>query len=158
MGFTAIYAFENIILDQLERYFPEAIFYPQFSPFLLAANLLNDQKNADQLTVNFKSDSLEIAVFKNDKFHFYNRFQFETEEEAIYFILLVAQQNEISIANLTTTLSGEINNESNFLQKIKAHIPNAQLIDQQNLSAFYQNTHPAEFSNYFSLLSLHLCA
>jgi len=156
LGFTALYAFENIILDKVGKYFPQAQIYPQFVPFLLATTQINHQK--DQLFANFKSDYLEIALFKNDKFQFYNRFEFENEDEAIYFILLAAQQNGLYKENLDATLSGQIKNESNFLQKIKAHIPNAAMVNQQKLSAFYQNSHPTDFSNYFSLLSLHLCA
>lgn len=158
LGFTAVYALENLILDKLERHFPEAVIYPQFIPFLLATNKLQQKENTTNIFVNFKSNSLEIALFKNNKFQFYNNFLFENEDEAIYFILLVAQQNALVLADLNVTLSGEIKIERDLIQKIKAHLPNTSLVNQQNLSAFYQNSNPVEFSNYFSLLSLYLCA
>ena len=156
LGFTAIYALENILLDKVEKYFPQAQIYPQFMPFLLATKEIKNQKN--QLFANFKSDRLEIALYKNDKFQFYNSFQFENGDEAIYFILLAVQQNALILADLEILLSGKIVIESDLFHKIKTYITNAAIIDQQNLGQFYQNSSQSDFSNYFSLLSLHLCA
>ncbi len=156
-GVTVIYTFEKSLLDKIEKYFPDAILLPQFIPFFSGVEYGFSLISYPQLFVNFKSGALEIIIFNKNKFQFYNQFDFENDDEVLYFLLLASQQNKLKLSNLTVKVSGNINQNGGLLQKIKDQFKSTEITDQDSLPLTYIGLNEPVMPRFFSLLSLYLC-
>jgi hypothetical protein len=153
-----IYALPKLQIDKLENLFPTAAIFPQFLPLIAALNFGYQQINFSQLFINFKSDGfLEIALIDNQKLIFYNIFSYQNIDEMMYFILLSLQQNQIRPTRVTVKISGEIAINDEKHQKIVSEFANTEFIDQDCLPLTYKGFGQPIVSQFFSLLSLHLC-
>jgi hypothetical protein len=156
-GVTVIYTLEKHLLDKIDKYFPEAIIYPQFIPFFMGVQYGFSLISYPQLFVNFKSGALEIIIFNKNKFQFYNQFEFENEDEVLYFLLLATQQNKLKPASLMVKISGNIDSNSSLFQKIKTQFNHTEVTDLDSLPLTYVGLNQPVMPRFFSLLSLHLC-
>ncbi|TKB99239.1 DUF3822 family protein [Pedobacter cryophilus] len=156
-GITVIFAFEKHLLDKIEKYFPEAAIYPQFIPFFTGVEYAFSQISYPQLFANFKSDVIEIIIFNQHKFQFYNAFEYTNEDELLYFMLLATQQNKLKPAQVMVKVSGNIDTNGAVFQKIKAQFNHTEVTDLDSLPLTYLGLNEAVMPRFFSLLSLHLC-
>lgn len=156
-GITIIYALPKLLLDKITSYFPNADIYPQITPFYKGVSFGFSQISTSQVFINFKGDFVEIIIFNEGKFHFYNVFEFQNNDELMYFVLLSAQENNIKPANTTVKVSGDIANESPIIDQLTKHFPHTEFTDQDSLPLFYQGLEQPVMPRFFSLLALHLC-
>nr|WP_294897447.1 DUF3822 family protein [uncultured Pedobacter sp.] len=156
-GITIIYALPKLQLDKIGSYFPNAEIYPQISPFYKGVSFGFSQISTSQLFINFRDGLAEIIIFNHRQFQFYNIFDFQNEDELIYFVLLAAQENNIKPASATLKLSGNIDSESSFFNQLLKYFPHTELTDQDSLPLFYQGLEKPVMPRFFSLLALHLC-
>lgn len=156
-GITIIYALPKLQLDKIGSYFPNAEIYPQISPFYKGINFGFSQISTSQLFINFRDGLAELIIFNHREFQFYNIFEFQNEEELIYFVLLSAQENNIKPASATLKLSGIIDKESEIFNRLIKYFPHTEVTDQDSLPLFYQGLEEPALPRFFSLLALHLC-
>lgn len=154
---TIIYALSKLILDKIGKHFPDAKVYPQFQPFFEGTDYGFAQIDAPQLFVNFKNTYLEIIVYKNKKFQFYNCFDFQNNDEVIYYLLLAMQQNGLKPPSTTVKVSGNISGKTETYQKIAAQFQRTEVTDHDSLPLNYSGLGEAVMPRFFSLFSLHLC-
>ncbi len=156
-GITIIYALPKLQLDKISSYFPNAEIYPQVSPFYHGISFGFSQISTSQLFINLKDGLAEIIILNHREFQFYNIFEFQNEEELIYFVLLSAQENNIKPASATLKLSGLIDTESELYDQLIKYFPHTEVTDQDSLPLFYQGLEKPALPRFFSLLALHLC-
>lgn len=156
-GITIIYALPKLQLDKIGSYFPNAEIYPQISPFLKGINFGFSQISSSQLFINFRDGLAEVMILNNRVFQFYNVFEFQNEDELIYFVLLASQENNIKPASTTLKISGTIDAESGLFNRLVQYFPHTESIDQDSLPLFYQGLEKPALPRFFSLLALHLC-
>ena len=86
---------------------------------ILIEEILRIEKNAKQLKfyVNLSKSQLEIIVVNQGKLLLYNTFNYNTQEDFIYYILFVAEQLNLNPEILQLVFIGDIN-EDNALYKI----------------------------------------
>ncbi|HTN21872.1 MAG TPA: DUF3822 family protein [Pelobium sp.] len=156
-GITIIYALPKLQLDKIGSYFPNAEIYPQISPFYKGVNYGFSQISTSQLFINFRDGLAEVIIFNQNQFQFYNIFEFQNEEELLYFVLLSAQENNIKPASATLKLSGFIDPESELYKQLAKYFPHTEVTDQDSLPLFYHGLETPVMPMFFSLLALHLC-
>ncbi|MBD3748853.1 MAG: DUF3822 family protein [Sphingobacteriales bacterium] len=154
---TIVYAFSKLILDKIGKHFPDAKVYPQFQAFFEGIDYGFAQIDAPQLFVNFKNAYLEIIVYKNKSFQFYNCFDFQNDDEVIYYLLLAMQQNGLKPNSTTVKVSGNISGKTDTYQKIATQFPRTEVTDHDSLPLNYAGLGMAVMPRFFSLFSLHLC-
>lgn len=156
-GITIIYALPKLQLDKIGSYFPNAEIFPQISPFYQGIKFGFSQISTSQLFINLRDGLAEIIILNHRQFQFYNIFEFQNEDELIYFALLAAQENNIKPASATLKLSGFIDTESNLFDQLLNYFPHTEVTDQDSLPLFYQGLEKPALPMFFSLLALHLC-
>ncbi len=157
IGITVVYAVPKITLDKVGKYFPNAQIYPHLLPFLKGIDNGYSQIDSTLLFVNFKPSFIEIAVYHHQKFQFYNTFEYQNDDELIYFILLAIQQNKLKLASTTIKISGNISAKSSSFERISSQFPRTEITDQDSLPLTYSNLGQPVMPRFFSLFSLHLC-
>lgn len=100
---------------------------------------------------------MEIIIFNQKQFHFYNIFEIFNDEEMMYFLLLAAQENSIKPAHTTVKISGDFNPNGTVFNKISQYFPSTEITDQDSLPLFYQGLAQPVMPRFFSLLALNLC-
>lgn len=154
---TIIYTLPKLQLDKISSYFPTAEIYPQIAPFYNGVAYAFSQIGFSQLFINFKSNLMEVIIIHQHQFQFYNIFEFQNEEEMVYFLLLAAQENNIKPASTTVKVSGDFNTNGTTFQEILKYFPQTEITDQDSLPLFYQGLEQPVMPRFFSLLALHLC-
>lgn len=154
---TAIYAFDKLLLDKIEKHFPAAKLYPQFSSLITGVNYGFSLIKEAQVFANFKADFLEIIIYDKGEFQFYNIFEFENDDEVLYFLLLATQQNNLHPSNSMLKISGNVSTQGETYQRLKEHFNRIEIIDQDSLPLTSLGIQTSVMPRFFSLLSLHLC-
>lgn len=152
-----LYTLPKILLDKIGSYFPTAEVYPQIAPYYNGVAYAFSQIGFSQLFINFKPGFMEIIIIHQHQFKFYNIFEFQNEDEMLYFLLLSAQENNIKPASTTVKVSGDITFDSTLFTKILKYFPQTEVTDQDSLPLFYQGLEQAVMPRFFSLLALSLC-
>ncbi len=156
-GLIVIYALPELQLDKLSTIFPNAEIFPQLMPFYNGITYAFSQIGFSQLFINIKQGFVEIIILKDHQFQFYNVFEYQNDDELLYFILLSVQQNKIKPVSVTVKVSGEIQQFGDTFKKIVKQFPRTEVTDQDSLPLFYNGLGQPVMPRFFSLLSLHLC-
>ena len=94
----------------------------------------------------FKSE-INIIVIENGKLLLYNSFEYQTEEDFIYYILFVAEQLEMDTDKFQLTFLGNIDKESPFYKITYKYVRHIDFIKTK--SNFFKDSNDfTEHSNY----------
>jgi hypothetical protein len=156
-GITVIYALPELQLDKLGSIFPNAEIFPQLIPFYSGITYAFNQIPFSQLFLNIRQGFVEIIILKDHQFQFYNVFEYQNDDELLYFALLAVQQNKVKPASVTVKVSGDIQQFGDTFKKIVKQFPRTEVTDQDSLPLFYNGLGQSVMPRFFSLLSLHLC-
>ncbi len=96
--------------------------FPQVQFIHQAAVLIKSLPNG--LHVNFNdSTSLQIVQLKENKLVFYNQYQFESPEESMYYLGLVAEKLGLNLQKERISISGNVKNNGEILFFWKQFLP-----------------------------------
>lgn len=149
----AIYSFEQRILD---------FFQTNFQPLqihhistILVQNILIENKNRQSagLFAHVKPEHFELIMIKEHKLVFYNRFNYKTAEDFIYYILFVCEQLHLNPENTELQLLGEIEKKSAIYSLLYKYMRNVKFGKKSDAYGFTYgfNDIPAHF--YYSLMT-----
>jgi hypothetical protein len=144
---TDFFAYDEIPNYQMNMvYIPYVninnFFIDQFGSFIykhansiLVTKLLDASKNNDDKTmiVNFNSGHFEIIVVQNQNLLFFNSFNYQTQEDFLYYVLFTAEQLNMNPENFKLELLGTISENDNFYQLAYKFIRNVFFFDVSNL-------------------------
>ncbi|AMR32964.1 hypothetical protein A0256_16830 [Mucilaginibacter sp. PAMC 26640] len=72
------------------------------------AAIANNYPTSTDLFLNIENDTVELLNFTQDRLRFYNSFLYKNHEELAYFSAFVANELNLSPADLTLVLSGDV--------------------------------------------------
>jgi hypothetical protein len=81
-----------------------------------------------QIFVHFRFQSLQIAVFERRNLLFFNSFQFQHANDALYFILLAYEQFKLDPLELPLLLSGNLVEDSEIFRLLKRYFRNIRFV------------------------------
>ena len=89
------------------------------SATIILNRILTLEKNSNLLRMylNIEETHFEIIVVENNKLKFYNRFEYNTKEDFIYYLLFTAEQLQLNPEEFPLVLIGAVD-ENNELYKI----------------------------------------
>lgn len=147
-----IYALNTSLLEKLNQAFSNAKIFTQINPFYEGCVM----EGAAEVNINIKDEHFELLLLNNKELIYYNIFEFRNNEEILYFLLLTLQQKEINSPSVT--VSGNINESSDLYLKLKHSFSSVELNIPKRTLQIREEFKQTELHQYFSLLSLHLCA
>ncbi len=133
--------------------------FKHFSSSLIEAALIDAKANKalSSIYVNVLSKSFQIIVIKNQKLELYNSFNYQSNEDFIYYLLFVLEQLNINNEEATIKLSGNIQKNTNLYTALYKYINTLNFISPSgNLkkSYIFEET-PVHF--HHGLFNLYLC-
>lgn len=110
---------------------------------------------ADGISINFSTElSYEIAIKKEKKLLYFNRFSFENEEESLYYLSLITEEHKLNLTKEKLHLSGKIFSDSATLSFWKQFIPSENItfndIETSQMNAVSRH-------QFFTLYKQHSC-
>ena len=144
---TAVAFFEN-------KYQKGIHYYNSFTPLLNGILKEMQQLNDKHIWLNVHPRTLQIALFDGKSLIFSNQFPFQSENDFLYYVLLVYNQFKLDPELIPVHISGQLVKESAIHKKLYRYIRNISFL---KLSETHQlNTHLTESPGYFffDLLSI----
>ena len=148
-----IYALDRALISDLSSSFENARIFTQVNSLYEGA--LN--VSGSGLFVNFKDRHIEVLLLKEQSLQFYNAFEFQNEEEILYFLLLTAQQKGFSPKATRLYVSGQISLESTTYKQLALHFPNLAFSTKNEIN-ISQEFGGAPLHQFFTLFNLYTCA
>ncbi|MBA3680698.1 MAG: DUF3822 family protein [Bacteroidetes bacterium] len=150
------YVFDNELVQALERVFSHAIIKHAGAInnelFFNNHSLINDN-----LFLTINDDLIEIAAKEKNDLLFYNVFNYENNEDILYYLLFMMEQFNLNPLQIKLVISGQVQTDDSLILSIKKYIKQVNFVVHNpdiKLDAELQ-TLPKHF--YFTLLNQHLC-
>lgn len=150
------YVFEQELIQALEKVFSNAIikhagaisnelFFGNHS--LLNTNLF--------LTIN--DGFIEIAAKEKNDLLFYNVFNYENNEDVLYYLLFMMEQFNLNPLHIKLAISGQIITDDSLILSIKKYIKQVSFVAHNPAIKLEGELQILPRHYYFTLLNQHLC-
>ena len=120
------------------------------SASILINRVLTLEKNTKKpkMFLNIEHKHFQIVVVENNLLKFYNRFEFITKEDFIYYLLFTAEQLQLNPEEFPLVLIGEIIEGDDLYQIAYKYIRNVSLLHSKSMLHSKDSS-----SNHFNLLN-----
>ena len=120
------------------------------SSTVLLNRILTLEKNSKSLKMylNIENSHFEIIVVENNKLKFYNRFEYTTKEDFIYYILFTAEQLQLNPEEFPVVLMGFIEKNDDLFKIVYKYVRHVSLLPKDAM--LYSNS---ENFKHFTLLN-----
>ncbi len=120
------------------------------SATIILNRLLTLEKNLKSLRMylNIETAHFEIIVVENNHLKFYNRFEYSTKEDFIYYLLFTAEQLQLNPEEFPAVLMGSVDENDDLYQIAYKYVRHVSLLSKDAM--LYSN---AVNSKHFTLLN-----
>lgn len=113
--------------------------YQHFTTILFQVLFTHNQLKKDAVYAHFEKQTFHLAIFKDKKMALFNRFDFDTELDMLYFLLFSLEQLDIETEKTPIYLLGDIIRNSNRFRLIYNYIRYIYFLPPQKNNPFCQN-------------------
>lgn len=150
------YAFDQEAIQSLEKLFPQAIIKHTgavttnlvFSNF----SLLNYD-----LVLVINEGLIELVAKKNNDLLFYNIFNYENNEDIMYYLLFMMEQFNLNPAHVKLSICGQVQTNDQLILSLKKYIKHINFAVHNSSIKLEGKLAQIPSHNYFTLLNQHLC-
>ena len=103
--------------------------YKHGSTIFIEYILANQVSEKDSMFLNIEKNMMEVLVLKNKKLQLYNRFDYSTTEDFLYYVLFVVEQLGLDPETMETKVSGRISKTSELFKAIYKYIRHVDLLE-----------------------------
>lgn len=151
------YFFEQELIQALEKIFSHAII-KHAGAIINELFFSNHSLINTSLFLTINEGLIEIAAKEKNDLLFYNVFNYENNEDVLYYLLFMMEQFNLNPLQIKLAISGQVPADDNLILSIKKYIKQVNFVVHNpdvKLEGELQ-TLPKHF--YFTLLNQHLCA
>lgn len=139
---VSVFAIPEQLANPLQQRFPQSA--PEHSIAALLNGLqLHNGKNQHRLYANIEPEYMHIIHFTGSDLQFSNTFIPEAETDIVYFLLSVAEQQNIHADKLEVCLLGDVNTRSSMVALLRKYIPHVSFFERNETIHF-----PASFKEF----------
>lgn len=154
---TALYTFNSDELIFIRSLFPSSKIFPPYLPLINCVHKLLANDLSPQLTLNLKSEKLEILIFNNGKLLFYNVFDALNADEVLYYTLNACQQNKLISKEINVNICGDIFKNDAIYMQLAKYFGKISFMLNNNVKVLSTEFEDIVWHQYFSLLNLSTC-
>ncbi len=150
------YFFPENIIPQLEKTFKNATVRHAGAVTIDLLFSNHSLKNCN-LFLNFNAGVFELAAKESNKLLYYNVFNYENNEDVLYYLLFMMEQYELNPLTCRLVIAGQMEAGSDLLKAIKKYIKQVDFAvnDKSFSNSFSELKIPLH--SFFSLTNQHLC-
>lgn len=156
-GIRNIYSVDSNLVQLLKKNFEQVAFTHHQSSVINACYMEQVQRQDIHLYLNFQQDLMDCVLFTGKQLLIANSYPYLTNEDAVYFALLVAEQHALDVRSVPVTTLGSVTKNSQVFKMLNTQFPNLEIGRMNNALKFsygFSALHPADF---FSLFNQVLC-
>ena len=116
-GIYNVFRVSTPVYTAVQSQFPHAVSTHQYTGMLH-----QKERDKNKLSVIFYSQKIVVALFKNDKYHLFNSFNYRTAEDVSYTLLNICRQFEVPDIDLE--ISGLLEKNSALFKEIYKYFTN----------------------------------
>jgi hypothetical protein len=109
---------------------------------------LEKNSKSPKMFLNIEAFHFEIMSVENNHLKFYNRFDYQTKEDFIYYVLFTIEQIQLNPEEIPVVLMGSVNESNELYQIAYKYIRHVSLLPKESMR--YSND---ASSNHFTLLN-----
>ena len=120
----------------------DSFVYNHYSSIILEKVKLNEKNTiTPSLYLNINSNHMELIYFVKNKLIFYNRFDFSTKEDIIYYLLFTIDQLKLNPEEIPLVITGNISEDDDNYKIIYEYIRNVSTFNSEinQESKFYNS-------------------
>ena len=150
-----IFAIPSDITTLMINKFPEIIFVHHNNVFVndIITRAENLKFKLPYIQINVSTDSFDIGIYKDDKFQMINTYQFDNENDFIYYVLNTINQYDIKLNKAYINFSGFLEKDTEFYYFIHQYLPKINFLKLTTGLVF--NFKDVEEHLFYNLLNLH---
>lgn len=149
-----IYVYPSVLINFLVNHFPEIRFFHSTTPFvkLYINNNKNSNNSSETVAINFYPHFFDILVLKNQKILFLNDFSYNTQEDAVYYIMNVIKKLKLNINTIDANIQGAVDNNDKIFQYLNKFLPQLKFKTKFNKEFPFKEVAPNKFANILTEL------
>jgi len=147
-----VYKKDNDLTIQLNSFLKNTTVYNSVSP--LINNMVANYSTGTTILNNFFEDQFEYICLKEGKLQMANRYNCNTPENYLYYLLNALQINKVTTNDAALILSGVIDEADHHAKLSQSYLPNITLLNDKT----GQNENSLALSSHYNLLALAKCA
>lgn len=157
--FYNIYCVPEKIVKVFSEIFPKSKLYHDSTCFINSiSHLYNVQSlKGEKLFISVDYYEMEIIAFKDGKFLLYNIFEYKTNDDFMYFIMLVVKQLELVQQKTEIILTGKISDNSSLFQLINKYFYKVNITKSMETINVGEVFKDVPMHHYFKLLNINKC-
>ena len=136
----------NYLLDS----FDSINYYHFATPFVQSVMLKKSREN--EVFANVNSHQFHLLVIKENRFIFYNVFEYSSNEDFLYYLLFTLEQLKMNNDELHINISGTLKKESELYELIYTYIRHVNFFETPKDLIFNENIDDSEISKNNILL------
>ena len=110
----------------------DSFIYKHYSSIILEKVKLNEKNTATpSLYLNINVNHMELIYFVKNKLVFYNRFDFNTKEDLIYYLLFSVDQLKLNPEEIPVVITGDISKDDDNYMIIYKYIRNVSVFNSE---------------------------
>jgi len=116
--------------------------YNHYSSIILEKVKLNEKNTTTpSLYLNINDNHMELTYFLKNKLMFYNRFNFTTKEDVIYYLLFTIDQLKLNPEEIPLVITGNISEDNDNYKIIYKYVRNVSIFNSEinHDSKFYNS-------------------
>lgn len=99
---------------------------------------INQKRKQFSVLISFFDSYFDIIIIKEEKLFYFNRFQYTTKEDFIYFMVMTLQNLEINSANVEISIIGKIEPQSSLNELLHRYFDDVRFVtSEKNFSWDY---------------------
>jgi len=157
-GIANVFAFDSRYFEWVRAFYTERSvhFMHQTSPLIEAILRQPSADSKTSMMVSVGYEYMTILVKEQSNLKFCNKFFFKTDEDFLYYLMLVVDELTIS-PNTAIELYGELHAKSNLYLLLKKHFPNIRFGKRPPTLQFGYVFDEIAEHNYFDLMAMIYC-
>ncbi|MEX2380430.1 MAG: DUF3822 family protein [Vicingaceae bacterium] len=153
---TLVFAYPKRIHQLLSQQFAGFQLLHYGSPLLELSGLeLSPQSENFKLHIQY--DHFEVIYAKNGKLRFFNRFNYQTVEDLIYYLLYVMEQLQLDREKIAVEVFGEFEKQSAIFEMLHKYIRNINIRERNPEMKYSAVLSELPKHYYFNLFNQYLC-
>jgi len=154
---SIVYSIDKIILDIAKSYFPGAKHMHIMAPLLAQAFQHTTSQKGYQVFVHTGIGIMGIFLFESGDLQFANTFSYESENDFLYYVLLIYEEFGLQTEKIPLMWTGRIQKKSALYEKVEKYIKHLHILHSPSYYHYGPAFQNVRFHYYHDLLSMRLC-
>lgn len=155
-GFNFCYSIHSDLINQLEKTFTNAVIRHAGA---LSINLFFSQHSLinSNLFLNINDEFIEIMAKEKNNLIFYNVFNYQTDEDILYYLLFMMEQFNLDPLHVKLSIASQRQIDDELNKSLKKYIKQVTFCVSDPSVNFMGELNQLPQHFYFTLLNQHLC-